>query len=285
MFINSYGEDIITDEIYRNDILEINLAGITNPNPNYKMVQNASPSRMTYRYYVFEYVLEGRGYIETPEKTYTVSAGDMYFLNKGKYHIYYPDPKDLFKKEFIVLRGILSDKLASLYRVEDSVIIRHENVHPLFEKIFTNLQREEIIPNDELELLVVQLFQLIRAPSTIAPKGKNLAERIKDYLYDHVQEKLNVARLSHEMNISESVAYHTFSEYYGSSLMKYYMSIKMDYAKQLLGQTDDTVVAIAHRLSFQDEKYFSRCFKKEFGITPSQYRKSPGLDWTREYKE
>ena len=285
MFVNSYGEDIITDEICRNDILEINLAGITNPNPNYRMEQNVSPSRMTYRYYVFEYVLEGRGYIETPEKTYTVSAGDMYFLNKGKYHIYYPDPKKLFKKEFVVLRGLLTDKLAALYKVEDSVIIRHENVHPLFEKIFANLQNEETIPYDELEILVMRLFQHVRTPDTAALKEKELATRIKDYLYDHVQEKLSVAKLSQELNISESVAHHTFSEYYGRPLMKYYMSIKMDYAKQLLGQTDDTVLTIARRLSFEDEKYFLRCFKKEFGITPTQYRKSPGLDWSREYKE
>ena len=42
---------------------------------------------------------------------------------------------------------------------------------------------------------------------------------------------------------------------------------------------------IVRYLSFEDEKYFSKCFKKEYGMTPSQFRKYPKLDSTREYKE
>ena len=69
MFINSFGEEIITEKIYTNEILEINLAGITYPNLNYRMQQNTDPSsHFHYRYYVFEYVLEGEGYIERSEE-------------------------------------------------------------------------------------------------------------------------------------------------------------------------------------------------------------------------
>lgn len=285
MFINSFGEEIISDEVYRNDILEINLAGVTNPNPDYKILHNINASRMNYRYYVFEYVLEGKGYIETPEKNYTVTEGDMYFLNKGRYHIYYSDKKKPFKKEFIVLRGSMTDKLVSMYKVEDSVIIKHIDAHPLFEKIFANLEREELIPNDELELLVVQLFQQVRTPDMGRKKEKDLAVSIKDYLYDHIKDSITVSKIAQEFRVSESVVHHAFAKRYGISLMKYYMTIKLDYAKQLIGQTDDPIAVIAHCLSFEDEKYFSKCFKKEFGITPSQYRKNPGLDCIREYKK
>ena len=172
MFINSFGEKIISDDVYINNILEINLAGVTNPNPDYKMIQNVIPSKMNYRYYVFEYVLEGKGYIETPEKNYTVYAGDMYFLNKGQYHIYYSDYKNPFKKEFIVLCGELADRLAALYKVEDSVIVRKVDIHPIFEQIFANIEREEIIPNDEIELLVVQLFQQVKTQESGGKKRK-----------------------------------------------------------------------------------------------------------------
>ena len=139
------------------------------------MMQNVIPSKMNYRYYVFEYVLEGKGYIETPEKNYTVYAGDMYFLNKGQYHIYYADHKNPFKKEFIVLRGELADRLAALYQVEDSVIVRQMDIHPIFERIFANIEREDVIPNDELELLIVQLFQQVKKQEPGRKKEKDLA--------------------------------------------------------------------------------------------------------------
>ena len=132
---NRWGEDIICDTLQSNVILEILTAGITNPNPKYKMLQNISSSDLDYDCYNFEYVLSGSGYIETPEQTYSIHAGDFYFLNKLQYHIYYPDEKDPFQKEFIVVRGALADKLAELFRIRESVIVKHINVHPLFEQI------------------------------------------------------------------------------------------------------------------------------------------------------
>ena len=108
METNRWGEDIISKTIYYNDVLEIYTAGITNPNPDYRIMHNICPEEMHFDYYVFEYVLSGVGYIETPEKTYTVSEGDMYFLNKLRYHDYYPDKKNPFKKEFVVVRGALA---------------------------------------------------------------------------------------------------------------------------------------------------------------------------------
>lgn len=93
-----------------------------------------------------------------------------------------------------------------------------------------------------------------------------------------------MAKLVSDLHISKSVAHLAFAERYGTSIMKYYMTIKLDYAKQLIRQTNEPIGEIAHLLSFEDEKYFSKCFKKEFGITPSQFRKYPVMDSTREYR-
>ena len=284
MFINSFGEEIITEKIYTNEILEINLAGITYPNLDYRMEQNTDPSsHFHYRYYVFEYVLEGEGYIETPQKIYHVSAGDLYFLNKGQYHIYYPDRRNPFKKEFIVVRGAFPDSLASLFSIEKSVIILHRDVHPLFLQIFHNLETAEQLPNDESERQVLQLFQLVRTPADTDKLERPLSDRIMDYLYDHVKENLTLSDLCTDLHVSESVAHHAFTKQYNKSIMKHHMSIKLDYAQQLLLQSSESISSIARRLSFADEKYFSKCFKREFGITPSQFRKSPGLGWSREF--
>ena len=273
METNRWGEDIISNAIYYNDVLEIYTAGITNPNPDYHIVNNICPEEMHFDYYGFEYVLSGVGYIETQEKTYTVSKGDMYFLNKLRYHDYYPDKKNPFKKEFVVVRGELADKLASLYKVNDSVIIRHVDVHYIFEKLFYNMEHEKQIPNDEIENLIFQLFQMVKTPS-VSKQDQNLANRIADYLYVHIQEKITVEELSRDLYISTSTAQHVFAKKYQCSLMKYFMTVKLDYAKMLLRTTKHSVAHIAHYLAFDDEKYFSRCFKKEVGMTPRQYRES-----------
>ena len=271
---NRWGEDIILDTMQSNAILEILTAGITNPNPKYKMLQNISSSDLDYDYYNFEYVLSGSGYIETPEQTYSIHAGDFYFLNKLQYHIYYPDAQNPFRKEFIVVRGALADKLAELFLIRESVIVKRVDMHPLFEKIFENLQTSDKIPNKLLELQIFQLFQAI----SLLDEKKTAAERdvareISNYLVSHLQENLTVAKIANDLCMSESSVNHIFIKKYGCSVMQFYIRKKISYAKILLRKTNDSIKKIAEYLAFNDEKYFSKCFKLHTNETPSHYRK------------
>lgn len=271
---NRWGEDIITDTLQSNSVLEVSTAGTTNPNPKYKMLQNIGSSDLDYDYYDFEYVLDGSGYIETPERTYFVHGGDFYFLNKLQYHIYYPDARDPFKKEFIVVRGALADKLAELFRIRESVIVKHIDMHPLFEEIFENLQSGDKIPNRLLEIQVFRLFQAIHhLDEKKSADERDTAREISDYLISHLQENVTVAKIANDLCISESSVNHIFVKRYGYSVMQFYIKKKISYAKSLLRKTNDSIKNISEYLAFNDEKYFSKCFKTHTGETPSHYRK------------
>ena len=216
----------------------------------------------------------GTGYIETPERTYTVHAGDFYFLNKLQYHIYYPDAQNPFRKQFIVVRGALADKLAELFLIRESVIVKSVDMHPLFEKIFQNLQTSDVIPNKLLELQIFQLFQAI----SLLDEKKTAAERdvareISDYLVSHLQENITVAKIANDLYMSESSINHIFVKRYGYSVMQFYIRKKISYAKILLRKTNYSIKNISDYLAFNDEKYFSRCFKMHTNETPTHYRK------------
>ena len=127
MYISPWGEEIFVDNAPRNDYLDIIMAGITHPNPTYRIMHNIS-DQCPYDYYVFEYVIKGMGHIETPEKRYTVKEGDFYFLNRLRYHIYYADPVDPYEKIFIVLKGNFVDFLVSNHLQNDSVYIKKCNL-------------------------------------------------------------------------------------------------------------------------------------------------------------
>ena len=274
MKTNRWNEDIICDSPYENDILELSGAGITNPNPRYKMLHNIGTNVLDYDYYNFEYVLSGKGYIETKEKTYTVQAGDFYFLNKLQYHVYYPDALDPFKKEFVTIRGVLPDKLTELYDLSDSVRIKRFNVHKLFEEIFRNLQESEQIPNNLLERQVFYLFQYMRNFDSVKKKdGKDIGTQIADYLTLHLQKNLTISMIAKDLHMSESSINHIFVKRYNCSVMQYFIQKKISYAKTLLCKTNYSVKDIAEYLAFNDEKYFSKCFKQHTACTPTEYRK------------
>lgn len=274
LITNRWNESIICDTPQSNGILEISGAGVTNPNPQYKILHNIRKSELDYDYYNFEYVISGMGYVETPEKTYAVRAGDFFFLNKLRYHVYYSDLQDPFKKAFIVVRGALADKLVELYKISESVIIRRLNMFPLFEQIFSNLLNCEHYPNSELERQVFNLFQSIYDIDKIKTESPyDIAEQIEKYLLLNVQKNISIEKIAKDLHISASGVNHLFAKRYNCSVMQYFIKKKVSYAKALLRTTDDSIKDIAKYLAFNDEKYFSRCFKKHTNCTPSEYRK------------
>jgi len=59
-----------------------------------------------------------------------------------------------------------------------------------------------------------------------------------------------------------------------TSFTKYLTQVRMEQAKILLADPGSKLVAIANQIGYDDPYYFSHCFKKYFGVSPVEYRKS-----------
>jgi AraC-like DNA-binding protein len=79
-----------------------------------------------------------------------------------------------------------------------------------------------------------------------------------------------VAAASH---VSPSHLAHLLRTQVGASYVKYMTLLRMEEGKRLLAETDLKVAAIASRAGYDDPAYFYRVFRREVGVTPSQYRR------------
>lgn len=82
--------------------------------------------------------------------------------------------------------------------------------------------------------------------------------------------ELNAALLADKMGISISQLNRKLTAIAGCSSISYVLKIKLNKAKKMLTETDQSISYISGVCGFFDANYFSRAFKKEFGITPSQ---------------
>lgn len=80
-----------------------------------------------------------------------------------------------------------------------------------------------------------------------------------------------VTELSAEMAMSQSVLYKKLKALTDMPVVDFIKKIRLKKAAELLRQNDQTVADIAYSVGFSDSKYFSREFKKQFGMTPSKY--------------
>jgi len=81
----------------------------------------------------------------------------------------------------------------------------------------------------------------------------------------------SVEMLVKEMGFSRSTLYFKFKEITGLSSSEFIRNIRLKRAMQLLSQSDLSVKEIMYMTGFNTASYFSKCFKKQFGVRPSEY--------------
>ncbi len=92
------------------------------------------------------------------------------------------------------------------------------------------------------------------------------------YLREHLGEKLSLDELARASGMSVSSMEGKFRAITGASAYRYLIRLRMERAMQLLTETAYSVTEIATRCGYDNLFYFCNAFKKEIGMTPSQYR-------------
>lgn len=84
---------------------------------------------------------------------------------------------------------------------------------------------------------------------------------------------LDVMLLAREMGMSRSVLYIRMKSTFGCTPNNYVQDYRMELARHLLTRNKELNVSeVAYRCGFSDPKYFTRCFKKAVGCTPTEQR-------------
>ncbi len=89
-----------------------------------------------------------------------------------------------------------------------------------------------------------------------------------EYISANLGKEIKIADICDYAGVSRTALYDSFSREYGIGISSYIRKKRLEYAKGLLKSTNLPVSAVSERAGFSDYNYFSRIFKKEFGISP-----------------
>ena len=92
------------------------------------------------------------------------------------------------------------------------------------------------------------------------------------YLNKHFFEKVELADCAKMMHISTGRFSHIFKECTGVSPYAYILNLRMKMAAELLALSDLPIAEIAYKTGFDNPLYFSKIFKKQYGVSPSSFR-------------
>ena len=277
---NFLGEDLYSSTVYSptyrpNSFFELDMCGKTPPNPRYEMFRDNNPV------YVFEYVNSGVGWIDTEGKRDKVTAGDFYMLHRGFTGHYFADRDEPYEKIWANARGELVDNVTAMYGLDGTVTVFHcadLRIKRAILAIHNVLSAKNLDLREAQRIASVKLIEILsivgngeRVNDSVTSNRVSTAEFVRNYLSDHIYDDVRLSDIAEQLFMHEATVIRVFRGTYGVTPMKYLNALRINAAKVMLYDGARTK-HIAEALRFSDAAYFSNCFKKETGMTPTQYK-------------
>lgn len=138
-------------------------------------------------------------------------------------------------------------------------------------------QRLEDILRQYRELSTRQLDTCEEKYTLSEPVIENPDEKMMNqlmcYIEQHIaDEDLKMDQMADAIGISRSVLYGKIKKLMGVSPSDFLRQVRMQRAEQLIAKSRMSISEIAYAVGFADPKYFAKCFKRQTGKTPSEYR-------------
>lgn len=240
------------------------------------------------------YVTDGRAKITVGAKQYSVSKGHLIIISRYEKHSVTVESDD-YKRytlrlkpdiygdsdEDYMLYSVLTNRPESFVHAVD-VSQSCEVFDSLFSKILSEFTYQKeycgVLLDMYLKQILVELYRLEGEMfSHTGDASLGLVRDIQSLFQKNCGEKYTISALSETYNISGYYLCHLFKKVTGYSLMNYLLSCRIANAKKLLAKTDMDVSAVAGECGFCDSSNFSRKFREETGISPTDFRKNTSL--------
>jgi AraC-like DNA-binding protein len=78
--------------------------------------------------------------------------------------------------------------------------------------------------------------------------------------------------LARELALSRSVFFKKLKALTGLAPIEYIREVRINRAAKLIETSELSMTEIAEQVGINDSRYFSKCFKHQFGITPTEYK-------------
>lgn len=116
--------------------------------------------------------------------------------------------------------------------------------------------------------------------NTVLTDSTTLSLRLKEYIELNFKEQISLTELSDTFGYTPSYINRIFKKDYGLSPLQYLTNLRICRAKDLLNQNPDiNIYTVSESVGYSDPRYFSRIFKNEMGMSPSEWiqaqKKSP----------
>lgn len=161
----------------------------------------------------------------------------------------------------------------NLFSASSSIVIYQQLLALIQTVSHPERATDTLLATQSYRLLCELMNPVLPASADHVNYGK-LVQETKKYIATHLSEPLTVKVLAARIHLSPSYFSKIFRQQTGFSPYDYILASRLDRAKELLVNTNDSVIDIAEKTGFNSESNFIYFFTGNVGLSPNKYRKS-----------
>ena len=148
---------------------------------------------------------------------------------------------------------------------------RLESIMHQYRELQEQLDANSQQPTANSQTPAVKEYKLAE-PEIVNP-DEEMMNKLMAFIEKHLSnEELKIEEMADAVGLGRTVFYGKIKELVGLSPSDFLRQVRMQRAEQLVSKSKMTFSEIAYSVGFTDPKYFTKCFKKQTGMTPSEYR-------------
>lgn len=252
------------------------------------------PSIHSHSYYEVFIIENGEALLNIEDRSIPLTGGKYYIIAPNVYHKVSPvDDKDFHTSVFrfnysknAAPKDVAYEYGVTVEELQKISVYSHlldPDINELVQKISTELNTAEFgcrsMVNAYFEILMIKVLRGM-VPKTktgykipICRKHEKWSAIIETF-FDNFREQLTAQHLANELNVSVRQLSRILQKMYGCSFKQKLIAMKIQEAKHLLKTTDKSIEEISILVGYSAVQNFYRVFKRETGLSPTDYRRS-----------
>ena len=130
-----------------------------------------------------------------------------------------------------------------------------------------------------LDLFIEQQAQLVQLRTRATSRDRDIMYAVRDFLDTNYAEPPSLLELARQFGTNDFKLKKGFRELFGTTVFGYIAERRLTVAHQLITLTDQPVQEVAEVVGFTNAAHFATAFRRKFGHTPSQVRRTPQLHY------
>ena len=231
--------------------------------------------------YQLLYISAGKLHLYVDGEERIITKGNMLLFRPGETQIYNLYSADKPETYWVHFTGSDVDLLLDYYGMPKDENVFFTGTSPDYQWLFKQMIQElqlcrvnyEDLLNMNLRHIFLMINRFLKEGTELDSDALDEVERATHYFNENYNLNISIKDYASERHMSDCWFNRTFKHVTKVTPMQYIIQLRMTNALNLLEHTNYNITQVANAVGYDDAYYFSRLFKKNVGVAPTEYRK------------